>query len=392
MTQKALDATLVDSRILVVDDEPQYRTMMVRLLTRAGIRHIETASDGRDGLAKLESFKPDLIILDINMPVMNGYEMCRQLRATPATADVPILFQTGATTEEEQSTCFAAGGSDYIAKPIRVSECLARIAVHLRMRQMMLSLQSYASRVESELSAARAMQSELTPPPARVRRIADAADLQIDIHVEPSSELGGDTWAIDDLGQGRIALMLADFSGHGIAAAINTFRLHTLISQHPPNPESPGDWLGEINNMLCGMLTEGQFAAFFYGVLEPAADRLRYAACGGPNPVIVDGGGPRMLDGSGLMLGITQGINYETREVMLPVGAALLLYSDALTESESPDADALGHAGVLDLYRQLPVIDSSPIRFLLDRGLQRRRPLKDDLTMIWISRQPKPPP
>src|SRR5271170_4774864 len=130
MTNKTLDATLVDSRILVVDDEPQYRTMMVRLLTRAGIRHIETASDGRDGLAKLESFKADLIILDINMPVMNGYEMCRQLRATPATADVPILFQTGATTEQEQSTCFAAGGSDYIAKPIRVSECLARIAVH----------------------------------------------------------------------------------------------------------------------------------------------------------------------------------------------------------------------------------------------------------------------
>ena len=79
MTRKALDATLVDSRILVVDDEPQYRTMMVRLLTRAGIRHIETASDGRDGLAKVERFKPDLIILDINMPVMNGYEMCERL-------------------------------------------------------------------------------------------------------------------------------------------------------------------------------------------------------------------------------------------------------------------------------------------------------------------------
>jgi sigma-B regulation protein RsbU (phosphoserine phosphatase) len=259
------------------------------------------------------------------------------------------------------------------------------------MRQMMLSLQSYASRVESELSAARAMQSELTPPPARVRRLADAAGLQIDIHVEPSSELGGDTWAIDDLGQGRIAFMLADFSGHGVAAAINTFRLHTLISQHPPNPESPGDWLSEINNMLCGMLTEGQFAAFFYGVLEPTADRLRYAACGGPNPVIVDGGGPRLLDGSGLMLGITQGIDYETREAALPAGAALLVYSDALTESESPDVGALGQAGVLDLYRQLPVIGSSPIRFLLDRGLESRRPLKDDLTMIWISRQSKPP-
>jgi sigma-B regulation protein RsbU (phosphoserine phosphatase) len=391
MMKKRLDATLIDSRILVVDDEDQYRDMMVRWLTRAGIRHIETASDGKDGLAKVESFKPDLIILDINMPVMNGYDMCRQLRATPATADIPVLFQTGGTTEQEQSTCFAAGGSDYIAKPIRVSECLARVAVHLRMRQMMLSLQSYASRVESELSAARAMQSELTPPPARIKHIADAAGLQIDIHVEPSSELGGDTWAIDDLGQGRIALMLADFSGHGIAAAINTFRLHTLISQHPPNPESPGDWLGEINNTLCGMLAEEQFAAFFYGVLEPAADRLRYAACGGPNPVIVDGGGPRLLDGSGLMLGITRGISYETREVMLPAGATLLLYSDALTESESPNADALGQAGVLNLYRQLPVIESSPIRLLLDRGLQCRRPLKDDLTMIWISRQPKPP-
>lgn len=383
---RRLPAALADSRVLVVDDEQLYRQMMVRFLRRAGVRHIETAANGSEGLAKTAGFGPDLIILDVNMPEMTGYEMCRLLRADPATADIPVLFQTGAATETEQSECFAAGGSDYIAKPVRLGECLARVEVHLRIRQMMLALQSYASRVETELAAARAMQSELTPSAAHIGRIAAGAGLAIDVHVETSSELGGDTALILDLGQGRVGLMLADFSGHGIAAAINTFRLHTLLVQNPPRPDAPGDWLGEMNDLLCDTLTEGQFATFFFGVLEPGSDLFRYAACGGPDPVVAVGTDCRLLDASGLPLGISKGTRYDTREAILPPGSALLLYSDALSESEGPDAPPLGYAGVLALCQRFMAGDGTPIPDFLQKTLLSRRPLNDDLTLVWVAR------
>ncbi|MBV8165735.1 MAG: fused response regulator/phosphatase [Alphaproteobacteria bacterium] len=381
-----IDPVLADARVLVVEDDEAYRAVIVRQLQRGGLTDIETAANGVEGLAKVVSFRPDLVLLDVRMPEMDGYEMCRRLRADPRTADLPVLFQTSVSSQKEQVACFEAGGSDYIAKPIRRRECLARMAVHLQNRRMVGRLRSYASRVERELSAARAMQADLSPSPARIAALAAAAGLEIAVHVEPSSELGGDTWSILDLGAGRVGLLLADFSGHGVAAAINAFRLQTLLLRLPPDPDAPGAWLGELNRALCGMLAEGQFAALFFGVLERGSDRLRYAACGGPNPALVDRAGARPLDGSGMMVGILEDATYDTREATLSRDGALLLYSDALSESRGSGAPPLGEAGVLALC-EAAADRAPPLDHVLADGLAARRPLKDDLTLLWVTRR-----
>lgn len=387
-TVAPIDPALANSRVLVVDDDEASRNMLVRLLSKAGIRTIETAANGADGLAMVQAFQPDLVLLDVNMPVMNGHEMCRRLRADPSTADLPVLFQTAEATEREQVACFRAGGSDYISKPIRRGECLARVTVHLQNRRMVGALRSYTGRVERELAAARAMQADLAPPPARVAALAAQAGLEIASHAEPSSELGGDLWSVFDLGAGRIGVMLADLSGHGVAAAINAFRLHALVARHPPDADDPGAWFGELNRALCGMLGDGQFAAMFFGILERDSTRLRYAACGGPNPVVIDRDGARPLDASGLLLGVDMGARYEVREARLPEDGALLLYSDALIESRGPAAGALGEAGVLALCATFhDTAVPRPLERLLERGVAVRRPLKDDLTLLWVTRR-----
>jgi sigma-B regulation protein RsbU (phosphoserine phosphatase) len=385
------DPDLATSRVLIVDDDALSRGLLVRYLSRAGIGLIETAGDGAEGLAKVASFRPDLVLLDVNMPVMGGHEMCRRLRADPRTADLPVLFQTSESTERELIACFQAGGSDYISKPVRRGECLARVSVHLQNRRMVGVLRSYAARVRRELEAARAMQAELVPPPARVAHLGAQAGLAISTHAEASSELGGDIWSIFDLGAGRIGLLLADLSGHGVAAAINAFRLHTVIARQPPDPDAPGPWLGTINRLLCGMLGEGHFTTMFFGVLERASHRLRYAACGGPSPILMEQAGARPIDASGLPLGLQDGATYETREAVLPPGGALLLYSDALSESRRPDVAPLGEAGVAALCAAIHAeAADDPLDRLLARGLIERRPLKDDLTLVWVSRRAAP--
>jgi sigma-B regulation protein RsbU (phosphoserine phosphatase) len=383
-----VDPTLASSRVLIVDDDEASRGLLARYVAQAGVGVVETAGNGEEGLAKVATFRPDLVLLDVNMPVMGGHEMCRRLRADPRTADLPVLFQTGESTEQELVKCFKAGGSDYISKPVRRGEFQARITVHLQNRRMVGVLRDYTNRVQRELESARAMQSELVPPPARIAELAALAGLEIATHAEPSSELGGDIWSIFDVGAGRIGLLLADLSGHGVAAAINAFRLHTLIARHPPDPDAPGQWLGAINRMLCGMLGEGHFATMFFGVLERGSDRLRYAACGGPSPILMDHRGARLLDAGGLPLGLQDAMIYEGREAVLPPGAALLLHSDALPESRRPGVAPLGEAGVRDLCAAIFVEGAAePLEQLLARGLADRRPLKDDLTLLWVKRR-----
>ena len=108
---------------------------------------------------------------------------------------------------------------------------------------MIRNLQAYHERVAQELASARAMQQALLPQTAHVETLANRHRVRIGSHFEASSELGGDIWDIVTLNDHRFGVYMADFSGHGVTAALNTFRLHTLIQELPPPPEAPGVWL-----------------------------------------------------------------------------------------------------------------------------------------------------
>ena len=197
------DPLLANSRVLIVDDDVDVTLILSLRLKKVGIGHIAVVHNGEEGLAAAASFLPDLVILDVNMPVMGGHEMCRRLRATPDTADLPVLFQTGNSSNSQVVACFEAGASDYIAKPYRQSELVARVRVHLQNRhmlrqnrQMLDDLRSYASRVEQELSIARRMQEDLSPSREQVAEIGKRLGFDIAVHAEPSSEIGGDLWSV----------------------------------------------------------------------------------------------------------------------------------------------------------------------------------------------------
>jgi putative two-component system response regulator len=137
--------------ILVVDDTPFNLTLMSAVLKKH--YNVTEASSGPDALAKIHSGAlPDLILLDIMMPGMDGYEVCRQLKADPATANVPVIFLTANVSSDDEEKGFELGAIDYITKPIRQRVVLARIKTHLQLKAAADFLEDKAAFLESEVA------------------------------------------------------------------------------------------------------------------------------------------------------------------------------------------------------------------------------------------------
>ncbi|MCM8734455.1 fused response regulator/phosphatase [Azospirillum sp. A1-3] len=391
-TRDAFDG-LAGARVLVVDDNRINRHLLLALLERGGITLIEQAEDGHDALVRIERFKPDLVLLDLMMPQMDGFEMCRRLRTDPRWKSLPVLVQSSLNRAEDRARAFAAGATDYVTKPINAVELLARVRIHLRKRTMLRDLQQYHSRTEAELELARAMQARMLPGPDRLAELEAATGIAIHTHFAPSSELGGDFWGIERLPDGRVATYLVDFSGHGVGAALNTFRLDAICRQIGSTELSPAEFLAAVNRRLCGLLPCGQFATMLTGVIDPAAGLFHYASAGSTAPMMWHPGdeAPRLGDGSGLPLGLLASASYDSRVLPMPPGARLFLYSDAAIEipiggEDSPEV--LDEYGLATLFaRRLQESDDAALLSGLLGDLKATGPIDDDLTALLLTRR-----
>jgi sigma-B regulation protein RsbU (phosphoserine phosphatase) len=374
------------ARILIVDDQQSSRMLIGSVLTAAGYASLAYAADGEEALTWLRGHPADMVILDIVMPRMDGFEVCRYMRGELGL-DIPILIQTGVQEAEYRVVAFDAGASDIVSKPVNPGELVSRVRLHLDRRRMFDRLQRYQRRMEEELQVAQSMQLSLLASDADVAGIARPRGASVETFYQPSNTLGGDLWQILPVDERRFAVFMVDLSGHGVSAAINAFRVHMLAAGLGERRSDPAAWLGGLNRGLAGILPVEHFATAFFGIVDPAGGRLDYAAAGWPDPLILRaGGGWERLDGSGLILGCSDTVRYETRRVDLAPGDRLFVYSDALCENfEAPEKSfsaqdvAVAAQAALGQERRFAAA-------LLERLFpERQYGLRDDLTLVLVS-------
>jgi sigma-B regulation protein RsbU (phosphoserine phosphatase) len=375
-------------RILLADDSYAQRALMEAWLTQAGYVQIGHAVDGPDAIRQYYEFKPDLLLLDVAMPGLDGIEVCRRLSARHPGA-VPILIQSGLLHPDDRVRAFDAGAVDFVGKPLHPAELVARVRTHLEIRWMVQKLHRFRARLSDELMAARRLQESLLPSAQDIEQLRQGMGLEIAAHCEMSSELGGDIWGFRRIDDHRLGLYIADFTGHGVASAMNAFRLHAVLGEAGIRFERPDLVMQALNVRLASVLPPGSFATLFYGVIDMKLHRLAYTAAGAPAPVLIDPDGSlHEIDASGVPAGIRHWHAYDVRTLDFPPGATLFLYSDALTES--PDVD-----GRIWDEDELPrVLAASGQRSATDcmaRVLRafdtgRARPLPDDLTLVFLRR------
>jgi DNA-binding NtrC family response regulator len=140
------------ARILVVDDTPTNVRLLADLLSVNGF-DVVTAGSGTEGLERAGADAPDLVLLDVMMPDVDGFAVCEQLKANPATRDVPVIFLTALHETLDKVRAFAAGGVDYLSKPFEPRELLARVNTHLALRRARQELEAQNARLREEIDA-----------------------------------------------------------------------------------------------------------------------------------------------------------------------------------------------------------------------------------------------
>ncbi|MBN1890265.1 MAG: hybrid sensor histidine kinase/response regulator [Thermoflexales bacterium] len=141
------EAAFQGRTLVIVDDDAVNMGVITDYLETFDLR-ILTALDGQDALETVRAAQPDLILLDVVMPGLDGWEVCRRLKAEPATCEIPVIFMTALASTEDKLKGFEAGGVDYVTKPVRQEELLARVRTHLKIRQLTQGLQVQNARLE----------------------------------------------------------------------------------------------------------------------------------------------------------------------------------------------------------------------------------------------------
>lgn len=318
--------------ILVVDDNPANLRLLSQVLSEHGY-HVRAAASGPRALASIELDPPDMLLLDIRMPDMDGYEVCRQLKANPHTADIPILFISALDDTQDKVKAFSSGGLDYITKPLHVEEVIARVETHLSLRRLQRNLQEANQRMELELALAARVQASFMH--------ADAPDIPgwpIAMSLLPAKLTSGDFYDTMRLPNGMLGLLVADVVDKGVGAALYMAMSSTLLRTYTAeHPDQPAVVFQAANERLLEYATADQFVTAFLGMLDTRTGELIYSNAGHDPPVLFSRAQPneaQLLRNTGLPLGMLADGTWQQKRVCLDPGDALILYTDGITEAE----------------------------------------------------------
>ncbi|MCE2926381.1 MAG: fused response regulator/phosphatase [Rickettsiales bacterium] len=349
----ALEKNISQSTILIVDDIELNRKLLETTLRKGGYTNILSACNGEEALKLTCEHLPDLVILDIMMPTMDGYAYCTAIRQDSKYSNMPIIIQTVLDEMDKKLLAFKLGATDYICKPVEPLELLARTQVHLSQKMLIENLKKHHERIETELELARKTQLRLLPSSKQIHLCEHMFNMKIASHFQPSSELGGDAWGMQPLSETRLAIWMYDFSGHGMLAAMNVFRMHTLMQECMQYASDPGQFLTHLNKRLHKLLDSHEFATMFYGIIDTEANCLIYSSAATTAPLLYSPNGSDIhLNNMGFPLGAVTHAIYESRFAAFAPDDILLLHSDGLTESLSPEGHFITEDDLMNCLKQ----------------------------------------
>ena len=371
--------------VLLVDDAPANIQVVTSILK--DIYKIRVATNGAKALALAKDTPlPDLVLLDVMMPQMDGYEVCTRLKADPETQDIPVIFLTGQTEIEDETRGFEVGAVDYIHKPFSPAVVKARVHTHLVLRGIREQLARQLLTIQKELETARQIQMSILPS-----SIPQIPGLDIAARYIPMTSVAGDFYDFIVVDEKHLGILVADVSGHGMPAALIASMLKIALAAEIAHAADPAQVLMGLNQTLCGKF-EHHFITAAYLFVDLQKGTLTYAGAGHP-PLLMWGqssAGVRDVEENGLFLGKFPWATYSSRELPLNAGDWCLLYTDGIPETADPTGIDFG----TDRFKQVLETDESiSADQFADRLLEElsrwsaRGPfedLDDDVTVVAI--------
>ncbi|MDZ7641193.1 MAG: SpoIIE family protein phosphatase [Desulfurivibrio sp.] len=385
--------------VLVVDDVA-INIMIVRGALKQEWRLL-TAEGGKQALELARgSVRPDLILLDVMMPGMDGHEVCRQLKADPDTRDIPVIFVTamGDTDSEEQG--LQLGAIDYISKPLKPEILRVRVRNHLQLKLYQSALEEARRRAAQDLEAAAEIQRALLPPdPAAFSPLVAESEVEPAARFywicSPCEQVGGDLLSIVPWDQEYTLFYLLDVAGHGPRAAMITFAVAQFLQPLGHNRDAlpflePEAMLQELEQAF----PMERFESFFtmvYGVFHHPSRTISFCNAGQPHPLLFDGDQPPrpLANGNGSLVGMDMNRDIVTESFVLTARQRLLFYTDGLIDLLNPTGERFWQT--VWPRRQHELVAAGSAASLVEEcnsmidEFRQGTPLPDDLTILAIS-------
>lgn len=311
------------SSILVVDDNEINRDICALNLEHMKVP-LYFAENGREGLKIAKEQQPDLILLDIMMPVMDGYEMLRSLKEDPVLAHIPVLMLTAKSETASVVKALDLGANDYLKKPFAEEEMVARVNTLLRNRYL-------EKRLAEDLVAGARMQQKFLTDFLTAEKLCNGAGLKVDIYNRPYSAISGDFYYCYRQVDGTLGFFIGDSCGHGLPAALISMRVIGFLQQLAGIGHSAGKILALLNDDIAGLLPLGRFVAasslIFHG------DEVTVSNGGQPYPLLISENGIVEVELDALPLGLTCKNEYQQATFKFRSGDKLVVYTDGIVEA-----------------------------------------------------------
>ncbi len=340
----------LNSKILIVDDTEMNLRILISAL--GDVYDVSVATDGFSAFELLEEELPDLILLDIMMPGMNGYEVCERLKADPRTVYIPIIFLTALTEIKAKSKGFEVGAVDYITKPFDIVEVKARVNTHVLMQRNLAELKKahdaievQRKRMQLELDLGMKIQNNMLPV-----AFPDNKEFGLAAYLKPAKELGGDFYDFFFIDDEHLCFCVGDVSGKGVPAALFMAVSKTLIKSSATSELSPSKILQKVNCEISRDNEAMMFVSLFIGVLNIPTGEVLFSNGGHNSPFAVksDGSVEEINEKHGMVLGFSGAMKYKEGRLLLGRGDSIVLYSDGITEAVNTKGEFYNESGLAD--------------------------------------------
>lgn len=331
------------NRILVVEDDPSLREWVNFELEGEGY-NVSVAEDGDLAMEALgQAHLPDLVLLDVQLPGKNGFEICAHLKNNPVTAAIPVIFLTSRATLDDKLLGFDAGAADYLPKPFTMVELKARVKALLR--QTELGRQQGQAEVEEEMAQAAVIQNSLMP-----RVMPQVAGVDVVARSMAAKMIGGDFYDLYARPDGQLCLVEADVSGKGLAAALIMTSARTAVRGSVRRRSAPEEVMSDVCEHLYDDLTDVEkFITTVLAFYDPVERQLSYSNAGHALALYCPAEGPvEVLEADGPPLGVLAEFEYAGHTRPLLAGDIFALVSDGIFEAVDAQENMFGHERLLD--------------------------------------------
>jgi CheY-like chemotaxis protein len=340
-------ATASRGRALVVDDRASNRALLEALLVKEGFE-VLFAVDGRQGVSLFEREGADIVFMDVMMPVMDGYEATRRIKALAGDCFVPVIFVTSLSDTHALARCIEVGGDDFLNAPYEQTILRARILAAERVRDLNRKIQeqnrelnTLHNHMQREQEIAERIFSEAVTQP-------NVALNHIRTLLRPAATFNGDLLLTARRPSGELNVLLGDFTGHGLAAAVGALPTAEVFRAMTSKGFSAADILREINYKLATLLPPSMFLAACFLTLDPAQRSAAVWSGGMPEILVIgdDGALKRRVPSMHLPLGINTslGDTFKIERLEVEADDRILLLSDGLLDARNPAGEMFGRS------------------------------------------------